>query len=436
MTRAAPAPAATFQWYVGVDWGTAEHAVSVTDVAGRVVGERRVSHTSVGLAEFVDWLLALTGARLEQVAVAIEKPHGAVVELLLERGAAVFAINPKQLDRFRDRFSVAGAKDDALDAHVLCSAVRTDQALFRRLVLDEPLVIRVRELTRASDVLQQEALALTNRLRELVHRVRPEWLSLSPNADDPWFWAFLALVATPALGRPMRRKKMETLLTTYRIRRVTVDDVLTVLEAPVLPVAPGTVEAVTKHMQLLLRRVQLVQEQRQGCMRELEQVLRELSAGPPEPPSAGVPTTASASDPRSTPAAPSDVAIVRSLPGVGTIVLATLIADASPLLRERDYGALRGVTGVAPVRRQSGKNKRGVVSMRYACSRRLRNATYHFARVSIQLDATARTYYATLRARGHSHGRALRSVADRWLRILMAMLRSRTLYDRARFATT
>ena len=102
MTRAAPAPAATFQWYVGVDWGTAEHAVSVTDVAGRVVGERRVSHTSVGLAEFVDWLLALTGARLEQVAVAIEKPHGAVVELLLERGAAVFAINPKQLDRFRE----------------------------------------------------------------------------------------------------------------------------------------------------------------------------------------------------------------------------------------------------------------------------------------------------------------------------------------------
>lgn len=59
----------------------------------------------------------------------------------------------------------------------------------------------------------------------------------------------------------------------------------------------------------------------------------------------------------------------------------------------------------------------------------LRNAFYHWPRVSIQNDDVARTYYATLRARGHTHGRALRSVADRWLRILMAMLRSRTLYD-------
>jgi hypothetical protein len=44
------------------------------------------------------------------------------------------------------------------------------------------------------------------------------------------------------------------------------------------------------------------------------------------------------------------------------------------------------------------------------------------------------TYYRELRARGHRHGRALRSVVDRWLRILMAMLRHNTLYDASRFA--
>ena len=50
---------------------------------------------------------------------AIETPHGPVVEMLLERGFAVFAINPKQIDRFRDRFTIAGAKDDSRDARVL-----------------------------------------------------------------------------------------------------------------------------------------------------------------------------------------------------------------------------------------------------------------------------------------------------------------------------
>src|SRR5215213_2383992 len=87
-----------FRWFVGIDWGTAEHAVYVTEAAGTFVAERKVPHTSVGLADFVDWLTAMTGAGLEPVAVAIEKPHGAVVELLVERGAAVFAVNPKQLD--------------------------------------------------------------------------------------------------------------------------------------------------------------------------------------------------------------------------------------------------------------------------------------------------------------------------------------------------
>lgn len=423
----------TFRWFLGIDWGTAEHVVNLGDATGRLVEERTVKHTSDGLAQFVDWLTEMCGGQLAQVAVAIEIPRGALVELLLERGATVFAVNPKQLDRFRDRFSVAGAKDDRLDARVLRSAVQTDRALFRRLAIDEPLVIRVRELTRASEVLQLEFQALANRLRELVHRIAPEWLSLSPNADDPWFWTVVEWAATPTLGAALRRRKVHTLLTTSRIRRVSVDDVLTVFERPTLTVAPGTVEAVTGHIQLLLPRVRLVQEQQHACEQALATVLSALRATEtPPPPAGGSPGAESRNAPATT--APGDVAILESLPGVGLVVTSSFIADAMALLRLRDYASLRAVTGVAPVRRQTGKNKRGMISMRYACNLRLRNACYHFARVSTQVDAAARHYYATLRARGHSHGRALRSVADRWLRILISMLTHRTLYDPTRFA--
>jgi len=421
----------TFRWFVGIDWGTAEHVVNLADATGRLVEERTIKHTADGVAQLLDWLTAVSGDRLAEVAVAIEIPRGALVEGLLERGAAVFAVNPKQLDRFRDRFSVAGAKDDRLDARVLGSAVRTDRALFRRLALDEPLVIRVRELTRASEVLQGEFQALTNRLRELVHRIAPEWLTLSPNADDPWFWTVVEWAATPTLGASLRRRKVESLLTTHRIRRVSVDDVLTVFERPALTVAPGTVEAVTHHIQMLLPRLRLVQEQRHACEKELADVLTELRTTAPPPPAAGGTTAA---QPRGAPSTPGDVAILESLPGVGLVVTWSLMADAMALLRLRDYASIRAVTGVAPVRRQTGKNHRGTISMRYACNRRLRNACYHFARVSTQVDAAAKHYYATLRARGHSHGRALRSVADRWLRILISMLTHRTLYDPSRFA--
>ena len=74
----------------------------------------------------------------QRIAVAIEVPHGAVVDALLEHGCHVFAINPKQLERFRDRHTVAGAKDDRRDAFVAGDALRTDRAAFRRLHPEDP----------------------------------------------------------------------------------------------------------------------------------------------------------------------------------------------------------------------------------------------------------------------------------------------------------
>ena len=278
-----------FEWFVGIDWGTASHEVQVLDAAGQLVAARTVEHTGAGLARFVDWMVTLTDGRLASVAVAVETPRGALVETVLERGAAVFSLNPKQLDRFRDRFSVAGAKDDPLDALVLASALRTDRARFRRLALDEPHVIQLRELTRADAVLGDEFTALTNRLRELVHRIAPEWLRLSANADDPWFWTLLDEVATPTLGRRVRRRTLERLLQAHRIRRVQADDILDVLGAEAVRVAPGTVAAVTAHIALLLPRVRLVHAQRQACARGLEAVLAELAASDASGPRTGPP---------------------------------------------------------------------------------------------------------------------------------------------------
>jgi len=88
--------------------------------------------------------------------------------------------------------------------------------------------------------------------------------------------------------------------------------------------------------------------------------------------------------------------------------------------------------GTAPITSASGKRR--LVAMRRACNRKLRWAAYHWGRASVQHDAASAAYYRALRARGHRHGRALRSVVDRWLRILMAMLRQHALYDPSRFA--
>jgi transposase len=410
-----------FTWFVGVDWATAAHQVCVCDATGAVHAERVVEHTGPALAAFVDWLTTVADGRLAQVAVAIEVPRGAVVETLMERGAAVFTLNPKQVDRFRDRVSVAGAKDDRRDAWVLASALRTDPHAFRRITGDDPRIIRLRELARADEDLAHEFNRLTNRLREQVYRVAPGWLALAPTAGEPWFWALLAVAPTPHAGRRLRTAAVAKLLRAHRIRRLRPDEVLAVVQAETVHVADGTVEAVAAHVALLLPRLQLVHAQRRQCAKDLEALLDTLSD---DEPSNGADTTGPLSD----------VTIVRSVPGVGRVIASTLFAEAGAVLRLRDQGALRALGGLAPVTKQSGKRR--TVHMRRACNGRLRDAFYHWARTSTLFDPASKTYYATLRARGHSHGRALRSVADRWLRILMAMLTNGTTYDPARPRTT
>nr|WP_246226016.1 IS110 family transposase [Chelativorans xinjiangense] len=115
------------------------------------------------------------------------------------------------------------------------------------------------------------------------------------------------------------------------------------------------------------------------------------------------------------------------MPGTGRIVIATLLAEAWQPLHRRDYHALRSLAGVAPVTLRSGK--RCLVVRRYACNRRLANALYHWARVASQRDASCRRRYVALRQRGHSHGRALRTVADRLLAVACTLLHRQTLFE-------
>ncbi len=109
---------------VGIDWATQAHQACVLDKERRVLGERSFEHAGDAIAGFAAWLGELAGGEPGRVAVAIEVPRGAVVETFVERGFHVYAINPKQLDRFRDRHTVAGAKDDRRDAFVLADSLR------------------------------------------------------------------------------------------------------------------------------------------------------------------------------------------------------------------------------------------------------------------------------------------------------------------------
>jgi transposase len=381
------------------------------DLEGKTVDQRWIEHTGDSLRELVEWLRIKTGHAPGSLGVAIEIPRGAVVETLVENGFAVFSINPKQLDRFRDRYSPAGAKDDRRDALVLADSLRTDLHCFHRVKLDEPTIIRLRELSRLEDDVAQEQNRLHNRLREQLRRFFPQLLVLCPAANEPWLWDLFQAAPFPAKAAKLSTARLEGVLKKHRIRRVDATKVQAVVSARALTLAPGAAEAASEHALLLLPRLRLLEQQREHIAKRVQTLLTELTQR---------------KDHEETPEH-RDAAILLSLPGVGRKVAATMLSEASEAIAERDYHALRCYAGSAPVTRQSGKKT--VILMRQGCNERLRNALYHWARVSIICDPKAKTMYAGMRARGHSHGRALRGLADRWIAVLISMLRHNSLYD-------
>jgi transposase len=405
-------------WFVGFDWGSEKHRIALFDRAGNLIGRRDVAHSAAAYAELGDWLLRTTQASPAEIAVAIETTHGPVVDALIDRGFRVYAINPKQLDRFRDRYSVAGAKDDTRDADTLGRSLRTDPEAFRALSPDNPLIVQLREASRTAAELTRDLGRLTNQLRDLLWRYYPQMLALDDNLAAPWLLELWQHAPTPAKGARLHKETIARILKTHRIRRLDADQVRTVLREPPLPSAPGVTEAATGHIRLLLPRIRLLNSQIKAVHTEIDALCQQLAGPQTIEPGESVPGQSIEQR---------DVAILHSVPGVGRIVGATLLAEASEPLRRRDYHAIRTLAGQAPVTKRSGKSC--FVQRRLACNKRLANAMYHWARVAVMCDPRSKQRYAALRARGCSHGRTLRSVADRLLKLLCTLLQRQVSFD-------
>lgn len=401
-----------FSFYVGIDWAAEQHQACIMDPQGSVLEQRKIEHSGNGILGFMAWMETLAEGQVERIAVSIEVPRGPLVEAFLEHRWAVFSINPKQLDRFRDRHTVAGAKDDSRDAYVLADSLRTDQHCFRRVAADHPAVVRIRELSRAEESVGADLRRTVNQLYQLLLRYYPQLLRLSATPDEPWLWALLEIAPTPKLGAKLKISRIRGLLAKHRIRRWSAEDVAEVLGMPALPLSAGSVEAASEHVLLLIPQLRMLSTMRKQVGDRMQELMEEVAKTANDAPETQTLR---------------DLSVLQSFPGIGRIIAGAFLAEAARPLLQRDYYAIRAHGGIAPVTRQNGKSRQ--VGMRYRCNTRLRNALYHWARTSVQHDSRSKQQYARLRAAGHSHGRALRGVADRLLTVLVAMLRTCQPYD-------
>jgi transposase len=126
--------------FVGDDWAENHHDVELMDQAGRGLAKARLPEGVAGIARLHAMIAEALGEDTDEaeVLVGIETERGPWVAALLASGYTVYAVNPLQAARYRERHSVSGAKSDPADAHTLADMVRTDAHQLRSIAADSP----------------------------------------------------------------------------------------------------------------------------------------------------------------------------------------------------------------------------------------------------------------------------------------------------------
>ena len=400
-------------WFAGIDLGDHKHRVHLTDAAGTFVGAAAFPHGGRGVARLLGWLLEKTGVDPGSIGVALEVPHGAVVDGLLEQGFATFAINPKQADRGRELLVLSGAKDDPRDAEGLAVMLRVVPRVFRHLQPKHPVLVLLRDRSRLRADLVKRRTQLSQKIRAQLLRYFPAMWQLAGSLSGLWGALFLTLwerAPTPERARRLHRGTVAKVLGRCKIRKRTAEEVVGVLRQPALPVAPGVTTGAVETIQVLVTQLRLVHEQVKAMDRGIAELLEELPAALGE-----------ADDDADS------LTRLLSMKGAGPVVAAGLFGEAGDLLVGGSLGQTRAYLGAAPVTRKSGGKE--THHRRRAVNRHGQNALQHFAAAAIAADPGFQRQKEVLKARGHNHARILRTLGDRLLRIFYAMQRDKTLYD-------
>lgn len=375
--------------FVGLDWANERHAVSVLNEQGEIVWQRMVDHTTAGLEQLLQDLQEL--APPDQLAIAIERPEGLVVDVLTDADFPIVPIHPNILKASRPRYKAALGKSDLGDSYMLADLLRTDGHRFHVLRPQSDELRALRAQVRVREDLVRARVASCNQLKALLDSFWPGAGQLFSRLHSDIALAFLSKYPTPSSAERLGVKRMENFLRRqgYPGRR-SPEELLARLRSaasgrvgPVEESAKG--DLVSRHVE----RLKLLVQDLKKVSQQIEQAVAERPSGK----------------------------ILMSFPRGGQVNAAQILVElGEDPHRYPTHDALAAEAGVAPVTYASGNYRR--VSCRHACNKRLRKAFTGFADNSRHASPWAKKVYTDARERGCSHAHAVRILARSWCRVV------------------
>ena len=358
------------------------------DAAGRVLARKRLPEGVAGMARLHDLIGQHLGDDPDaaEVVIGTETDRGPWVGALVAAGYTVFAVNPLQASRYRERHGVSGAKSDSGDAHMLTDMVRTDSHQLRAVAGDSAEAEGIKVLARTHKTLIWERTRQVQRLRHQLREYYPAALEAFDDLDAPDTLELLGKAPEPARAARLTRAQVSAALKRACRRNITerATAVLAALRSQQLGQPPAVTAAYAATVRSLIAVIAVLNEQVKALQGQVEE---NFGRHP-------------------------DAEIYRSQPGLGAILGARVLGEfGDDPHRYADGKARRNYAATSPITRASGKKK--VVAARYIHNDRLIDALMAQAFTALNTSPGARALYDAERARGTEHNAALRKLANR-----------------------
>jgi transposase len=376
--------------WVGLDWADRQHLICLQANGSQQTESRTLNQKPDALHEWIAQLRAQFPGR--KVGIAIEQSRGAVIHaLMMYDFLEIYPINPKALARFREAFSVSGAKDDPSDAELLMDLLRLHQARLRVWTPDTVETRRLQILVEYRRKLVNDRVRHTNRMTSLLKMYFPQALDWAGELGTVMSCNFLQNWPTLTAVQQAAPIQLRDFYRQHHCRRLAVIDkrIAQIADARCLTDDPAIVQGFSMAVQAeAAQLLPLIQ-----TIARFDEVIAQQVAQHPEH------------------------TLFESFPGAGPVYVPRLItAFGQDRSRWSDSAEFLCYSGIAPVTRKSGKSC--LVQRRLACSNFVRQTFQEFAAQSIQSSSWARACYDRFRSRGFRHPAAIRSLAYKWIRIM------------------
>ena len=390
-------------YIVGIDIGKNHHEASIVSPEGKQIGHSlRFATTHKGADSLMSFIFNNIGNSSCIFGMEATGHYWyPIYSFLKARGYTIYVINPIQSDSLRKMY-IRQTKNDSIDSFLIAEVIRFGQ--FTTTSMADENILAIRQLCRYRDSVISSRTEIKLRISTIMEQIFPEY---EKQFSSLWVSTSMGILEKYLTPENIENAPIDELFEIIKDKshnKLTMKKAISIREAAAdtfgIKIAQ---DAFSFQLKQLIDRMNFLDKQIEALDCQILEYYEKFDC------------------------------YLHTIPGIGMIAAATILAEIGDINRFKSSSALVAFAGIDPTVRQSGEfssthnhmSKRGSPYLRHAIFLAATTCSFH--------NSPLNTYYKKKRDQGKHHLTATGAVARKLTTIIYAVLRDSKPYEPKKF---